>query len=251
MQAVIAADEVEPSRYFRWHGVPNRLLGALLLILAAPVILLALVAVMITSPGSPIYRQKRVGRGGRIFTINKIRTMRIDAEARTGPVWTTCSRDPRITPVGRFLRATHLDELPQLINVVAGEMALVGPRPERPEFAEALADEIPGYLNRLNVLPGVTGLAQVNLPPDSDFDSVRRKLVLDLRYITHATFGLDVRLCLATGARLFCIPSSWANRALGVSSTVDVAQHAQHLSERPCQLTDEHCEIITAMSVSR
>jgi lipopolysaccharide/colanic/teichoic acid biosynthesis glycosyltransferase len=216
-EPIQVAQELQPSKYFRWNWLLNRFVGAVLLVLAAPIILLSVLAVFLTSRGAPFYRQKRVGKGGRTFTIYKIRTMRNDAEARTGPVWTTSSRDPRITPVGRFLRNTGLDELPQLFNVLVGEMALVGPSPERPEFAQALANEIPGYLDRLYVLPGMTGLAQVNLPTDTDFDSVRRKLAVDLVYISRASFWLDLRLVLATVAPLLGVPGAWANRVLGVS----------------------------------
>jgi lipopolysaccharide/colanic/teichoic acid biosynthesis glycosyltransferase len=253
MRAVVVAEQVEPSHYFRWSWGVHRVLGAILLVPAIPAIMLCLLVVWLTSRGAPLYKQKRVGRGGRVFTIYKIRTMRVDAEARTGPVWTTSSRDPRITPVGRFLRCTHLDELPQLLNVVVGEMALVGPRPERPEFAQALAEEIPGYLNRLLVLPGVTGLAQVNLPPDTDFDSVRRKLLLDLRYIAQASFLLDVRLLLATAAPLVGVRAHWINRLLRLSCTTEIPRHLQHPMDvnGALQLSDEHAQYISAMSISQ
>ena len=139
------------------------------------------------------------------FRMYKIRTMRRDAEAHTGPVWTK-TKDPRITRIGRILRKLHLDELPQLLNVMRGEMSLVGPRPERPEFVEVLAEEIPGYMDRVLVCPGVTGLAQVNLPPDTDLKSVRRKLLLDRQYVAEAGLLLDVRLFLCTLGRMCKIP---------------------------------------------
>jgi lipopolysaccharide/colanic/teichoic acid biosynthesis glycosyltransferase len=193
-----------------------------------------------------------------VFTIYKIRSMRVDSEARTGPIWTTSSRDPRITPVGRILRATHLDELPQLINVLRGEMALVGPRPERPEFAEALADEIPGYLNRLHVLPGVTGLAQVNLPPDSDLNSVRRKLVLDIKYIVNASLLLDLRIFVATLLPLVGISSGFATRLVKLDCTSDIARIAKNedacaddTDSQPVQLSQRHIEFLDAMGFSR
>jgi lipopolysaccharide/colanic/teichoic acid biosynthesis glycosyltransferase len=253
-RSIVVAEPVKPSTYFRWYGYVNRVLALFLLLVAAPVILASLVAVALSSRGLPLYRQKRVGKAGRVFTIYKIRTMRIDAEAQTGPIWTTSSRDPRITVIGRILRCTHLDELPQLVNVLTGEMALVGPRPERPEFAEKLADEIPGYLYRLQVMPGVTGLAQVNLPPDTDLDSVRRKLLLDLRYIAQASFLLDLRLLLATAAPLVGIRGSWVNRLLGLSCTAEISLHSQQSVEPTnavVQLSDEHAEFISAMSVSQ
>ncbi len=153
----------------------------LLLILALPVMVLAMALTRLTSRGPALYQQERVGLNGRRFMIFKIRTMVVDAELRTGPQWST-RNDPRITPLGRFLRRTHLDELPQLWNVLRGEMSLVGPRPERPEFVVQLERAIPRYSDRLLVRPGVTGLAQVQLPPDSDLASVRRKLACDLYY---------------------------------------------------------------------
>jgi hypothetical protein len=131
--------------------------------------------------------------------------MRHDAEVRTGPAWTQSS-DPRVTPVGHFLRKFHLDELPQLFNVIRGEMSLVGPRPERPEFVEVLSRQIPGYANRLAVLPGISGLAQLNLPPDSDLDSVRRKVILDVEYIQAANLWMDLRLILCTALRFSKLP---------------------------------------------
>jgi lipopolysaccharide/colanic/teichoic acid biosynthesis glycosyltransferase len=158
-------------RSFRWQFWA----AVILAILTLPVLLMAMMLVRLTSPGPAIYRQTRVGLHGRLFRLLKIRTMNVDAEASTGAVWTTSLEDPRITPVGRVLRWTHIDELPQLWNVLRGEMALVGPRPERPEFTGMLAQSLPGYLERLVVRPGVTGLAQVNLPADSDVESVAQE----------------------------------------------------------------------------
>jgi lipopolysaccharide/colanic/teichoic acid biosynthesis glycosyltransferase len=130
-----------------------------------------------------------------------------DCEKVSGPQWSRPG-DPRITRVGAFLRRTHLDELPQLWNVLRGEMSLVGPRPERPEFVPALAEAIPGYLGRLQVRPGVTGLAQVTLPADTDLDSVRRKLASDLHYVNYFNAWLDLRILLATGLKVFGTPFS-------------------------------------------
>jgi lipopolysaccharide/colanic/teichoic acid biosynthesis glycosyltransferase len=139
-----------------------------------------------------------VGKQGVAFTIYKIRTMRIDAEpAGSKPVWAQ-AKDPRSTPIGAWLRDMHLDELPQLLNVLKGEMSLVGPRPERPEFVVVLKQQIPEYETRLAVRPGITGLAQLNLPPDSDLDSVRKKLQMDRAYIHELSLWLDVRLLVCT-----------------------------------------------------
>ncbi len=195
---------IAPAAYFRWKGLLDRCLAAALLVPGLPIIALLVLLVRLTSRGPGIYRQARVGKHGRNFMMYKIRTMRHDAEAGTGPVWTQV-RDPRITFLGGVLRKLHLDELPQLYNVLKGEMSLVGPRPERPEFVHVLAEEIPGYRNRLAVRPGVTGLAQVNLPPDTDLHSVRRKLVLDCQYIQSAGLWLDFRLFVCTIARMFRI----------------------------------------------
>ena len=210
---------VVPSRYLRWSAGINRALAALLLLPGLPVIGLLILVVRLSSKGPGIYRQVRVGYHGRLFDVLKIRTMREDAESGTGAVWTS-EKDPRITRIGWFLRWTHLDELPQLFNVVKGEMNLIGPRPERPEFTEHLAEEIPDYLQRVNVRPGVTGLAQINLPPDTDTDSVRRKLILDLKYVHTATFGMDVRIFFATAFRIIGVRGTLPARLLRVYEKV-------------------------------
>ena len=193
---------LSPPAYFRWKAVFDRVFAILLLIAGLPLIALLVVLVRLTSRGPGLYRQARVGRDGRPFEMFKIRTMRHNAESGTGPIWTQTVHDPRITPIGRILRKFHLDEVPQLLNVVKGEMSMIGPRPERPEFVRVLAESIPGYRNRLIVAPGVTGLAQLNLPPDSDLNSVRRKLALDCEYICQAGPWLDARLFLCTGLRM-------------------------------------------------
>jgi lipopolysaccharide/colanic/teichoic acid biosynthesis glycosyltransferase len=149
-----------------------------------------------------MYSQTRLGRKSKPFKIYKIRTMIHNCERFSGPRWSVPG-DPRITPVGKFLRNTHLDELPQLWNVLRGEMSLIGPRPERPEFAAKLEKAIPLYDQRLLVRPGVTGLAQVQLPPDTDLDRVRRKLAYDLNYIQNLSFLQDCKIILATGLKVF------------------------------------------------
>jgi lipopolysaccharide/colanic/teichoic acid biosynthesis glycosyltransferase len=128
-----------------------------------------------------------------------------DCERRSGVRWSTAG-DPRVTPVGRFLRRTHIDELPQLWNVLKGDMSLVGPRPERPEFVPHLEQCLPGYRERLRVRPGLTGLAQVQLPPDTDLASVRRKLAHDLHYVEQLSFWLDVRILFATIFHVLGLP---------------------------------------------
>jgi len=156
--------------------------AAVLLVLALPVLLAALLAVKLSSRGPAIYLQTRLGHRGRVFTVFKIRTMIVDAEGLTGPRW-SLPGDPRITRLGAVLRALHIDELPQLWNVLRGEMSLVGPRPERPEIAAELRLRIRGYDRRLAVKPGLTGFAQIHLPPDETVGSVRCKLKYDLHGI--------------------------------------------------------------------
>jgi lipopolysaccharide/colanic/teichoic acid biosynthesis glycosyltransferase len=174
-------------------------LSLVLLVLALPIMAVAAALVRCSSSGAAIYRQIRMGQGGRPFVIFKLRTMVDGAEKATGPVWSAgVGRDQRITPLGSFLRDTHIDELPQLFNVLMGQMSLVGPRPERPEFVEPLLGQLPGYDQRLRVLPGVTGLAQVKLPPDSSLESVRLKLVYDLYYVTHQGLATDLKLIFLT-----------------------------------------------------
>jgi len=230
------ADDVEPglhvwetrpaeapvvSSYFKWKGLIDAVLAVVLLIPALPIIGVLVLLVRVTSRGPGIYRQSRVGKHGRVFRMYKIRTMTDNAEEKSGPVWTR-RNDGRITRVGRLLRKLHLDEFPQLFNVLRGDMSLIGPRPERPEFVGVLADEIPGYANRLTVQPGITGLAQINLPPDTDMDSVRRKLVLDLEYIKTAGVLLDVRMFLCTSVRLLGLPGALAMHTFGLHRHVVV-----------------------------
>ena len=206
--------------YRFYKSACDYIVSAFLLILLAPLMMAAMLLVRLSSKGSPIYTQKRLGRNGKPFVIYKLRTMRHDCERLTGPQWST-TNDPRVTSVGRFLRKTHLDELPQLLNVLRGEMSLVGPRPERPEIVNQLEKIIPAYRNREAMLPGVTGLAQVQLPPDTDVEDVRRKLACDLYYRDIASLWLDVRIVLSTILKVFCIPCSVSCSILGIPSAVN------------------------------
>jgi lipopolysaccharide/colanic/teichoic acid biosynthesis glycosyltransferase len=202
-----------------------------LLILLAPVMLLTALAVKLTSPGPVIFRQTRVGLNlrqgrrdrrtqnsgppdavgerrdptrdrrrvhsyGRHFTLYKFRTMRVDAE-KNGAQFAV-KGDPRVTPIGRFLRKTRLDELPQLWNVLKGEMSLVGPRPERPEFIEQLSEQIPDYLARLGLKPGLTGIAQIVNGYDNDLEGFRRKVAYDLLYLQNCCLWNDIKILLRT-----------------------------------------------------
>jgi lipopolysaccharide/colanic/teichoic acid biosynthesis glycosyltransferase len=204
--------------WYLFCKVPGEFCFALLLLLAtAPVVLLALLLVKLTSRGPVLYCQTRLGRGGRPFTIFKIRTMGHNCEHATGPRWATAG-DPRVTPIGRILRRTHVDELPQLWNVLRGDMSLVGPRPERPEFVPHLEEAIPHYRERLLVRPGMTGLAQVQLPPDTDLASVRRKLAHDLYYVQNLSLWLDVQIVLSTLCYLARIPFSVTRNLFRVPS---------------------------------
>jgi lipopolysaccharide/colanic/teichoic acid biosynthesis glycosyltransferase len=181
------------------------LLAGVLIVLAAPVLLLTALAVKLTSRGPILYSQTRVGKNGKLFTLYKIRSMLHDCEKDSGARWATPG-DSRVTLTGAFLRKTHLDELPQLWNVLRGDMSLVGPRPERPEFTPALERVIPHYRDRLAVRPGVTGLAQVQLPPDTDMTSVRRKLAYDIYYIRYRGVWLDLRLVACTAVHMAGVP---------------------------------------------
>ena len=188
------------SEYLPLKSRMDRIFGFILFVLASPLILVLAMIVRLTSTGEAVYRQTRVGKDGKTFELLKLRSMVRDAEAPGNPVW--CSvNDLRITRVGRILRKLHLDELPQLWNVAKGEMSLVGPRPERPEICQNLVDEIDDYHSRHRVKPGITGLSQINLPADQTIEDVRRKQILDLRYIEEANLWLDVRMIMATALR--------------------------------------------------
>ena len=176
--------------------------AAALVIMAAPMLIIAL-AVKLTSRGPVFYRQRRASLAGREFAIIKFRTMVPDAEADSGPVWADTA-DARVTPIGRFLRRTSLDELPQILNVLAGRMSLVGPRPERPEFIERFRRQVPRYMLRSQVKAGLTGWAQVH--GLRGMTSLRKRLQYDLYYITNWTFGLDLRILLMTLFRGFLAP---------------------------------------------
>ncbi|MFM8272188.1 MAG: sugar transferase [Gemmata sp.] len=175
-------------------------LALLLAVPALPVLLACTALVRLTSRGPAIYTQARVGRGGAVFTLYKVRSMYHECERLTGPRWSTPG-DSRITPVGRVLRKLHLDELPQLLNVLKGQMSLVGPRPERPEIVRRLREQVAGYDRRHAVRPGITGFAQVHLPPDTCVRSVRNKLVYDLFYIRRRSLGMELFVLLATGLK--------------------------------------------------
>jgi exopolysaccharide biosynthesis polyprenyl glycosylphosphotransferase len=173
-----------------------------LLAVTLPVLLLAAMAIALDGKGPIFYRQERVGRGGARFKICKLRSMRPDAEGSGPPQWASL-HDPRVTRVGRFLRRLRIDELPQIRNVLRGEMSMVGPRPERPFFVECLERELPLYAERHSVKPGITGWAQINYPYGASVEDARRKLSFDLYYVRNASLLLDLLIVLATPKAVF------------------------------------------------
>jgi sugar transferase (PEP-CTERM system associated) len=168
------------------------------LVLAAPIMAVVTVAVRLTSKGPALYHQERVGLHGKVFTVHKFRSMRVDAEAATGPVWASKDGDPRVTPIGGILRRTRLDEVPQLWNVLRGDMSFVGPRPERPEFVAGLTEQIRFYGQRHVVRPGLTGWAQVRYTYGATTEDALQKLQYDLYYIKNLSIALDLFIILET-----------------------------------------------------
>ena len=168
----------------------------ILLVLNLPLLLIVACLIKLNSRGPLLYRQARVGLNGRVFILLKFRSMRTDAEA-SGPCW-AMEQDPRMTRVGVLIRRFRIDELPQLLNVLRGQMSLIGPRPERPFFVEQLAHVLPLYHDRTLVLPGITGWAQVNYPYGASIEDARVKLTYDLHYIHNRTQFLDLYILVAT-----------------------------------------------------
>jgi lipopolysaccharide/colanic/teichoic acid biosynthesis glycosyltransferase len=159
--------------------------------------LLVAVFIKLDSPGPVLYRQDRVGKNGKPFSLVKFRSMHADAEEKSGPVW-AARRDPRVTRLGKIIRRLHIDEVPQFINVLRGDMSLVGPRPERAFFVERLATELPLYKRRLKVRPGITGWAQVKHKYDESIEDVKVKLKYDLFYIENMSWRMDLKILFNT-----------------------------------------------------
>jgi lipopolysaccharide/colanic/teichoic acid biosynthesis glycosyltransferase len=172
-------------------------MSSILLLCAAPLLAFLAVLIKLDSQGPVFYWQERVGRGGRIYRLHKLRTMRNDAEKLSGPVW-AASRDPRITRVGALLRKARLDEIPQVFAVFRGDMSFVGPRPERPFFVQQLKTQIAFYGLREAVKPGITGWAQIRYPYGSSVEDAKAKLEYDLYYVQHQSLFLDVAICFHT-----------------------------------------------------
>lgn len=185
----------------RLKRLGDGLVSATLLLLSSPLLLLAGLLIWLQDRGPVFYSQWRTGLGGKPFRIWKLRTMRTDAE-RQGAQWVQ-QRDPRITPLGRLLRLTRIDELPQLVAVIRGEMSLIGPRPERPEFDQQLEQQIPHYPLRYWLRPGLSGWAQVNYPYGASLEDARNKLSFDLFYLRHFSFWLDLLILVKTMRLVF------------------------------------------------
>ncbi len=187
-------------------AIEDKVLASLILVLTTPFMVLIAAAIKLTSPGPVFYRQERLGWNGRPFMMLKFRTMPVDAEAQTGPVWNHRS-EQRATPTGRFLRRTSLDELPQFINVLKGDMSIVGPRPERPAFVSQFKREIPGYMQKHLVKAGITGWAQINgWRGDSD---LQHRIDHDLYYIEHWSLALDFKIIGLTLFHGFVNPNAY------------------------------------------
>jgi exopolysaccharide biosynthesis polyprenyl glycosylphosphotransferase len=191
------ADELTQSPLRRWcKRVFDIFVASLLLLLAAPVLVLVALAVKLDSQGPVFYRQERVGLGGKSYWLWKFRSMRTDAE-KNGAVWAR-TNDDRVTRVGRFIRKTRMDEIPQVFNVLMGEMSFVGPRPERPVFVEQLKQQIPFYGLREAVKPGITGWAQIRYPYGASVEDARNKLEFDLYYVKNGSLFLDLGIIFHT-----------------------------------------------------
>jgi sugar transferase (PEP-CTERM system associated) len=195
---LIYSGELGPRREsLLYQTISNLVVACIGIIVTFPLMLLTALAVRLSSPGPVLYRQVRVGMDGVPFTVVKFRSMYADAEANTGAVWAT-KDDPRATPVGRVIRRIRLDELPQLFNVLKGDMSIVGPRPERPEFVKALSEQVPYYRQRHCVRPGITGWAQINYKYGDTLEDTITKLEYDLYYIKNMSLGLDAYVIFHT-----------------------------------------------------
>lgn len=193
--------EVSPEPMPLWEKTAKRLLDIIVsimaLILSIPFFIFVSIIIKINSPGPAIFKQARVGKNGKIFTILKFRTMNMNAEDETGPTWAK-ENDPRVTKVGFWLRKLRIDEVPQFWNVLKGDMSLVGPRPERQHFVDQFAKQIPLYMRRLRVRPGITGWAQVKWKYGGSLDTVREKTKYDLFYIENISLKMDAKILINT-----------------------------------------------------
>ena len=193
--------QVNPNLNTLYNRYSKRVLDLLIsipsFILVSPFWGIISILIKLDSNGPVLYKQERIGENHRKFTIRKFRSMEYDAEMKTGPVWAS-DADPRVTRVGGWLRRFRLDEIPQLLNVIKGEMSIIGPRPERPFFIEQLMHEFPFYYRRHKIRPGITGWAQIKQPYDRDINDVRKKLKYDFYYIENLSFSLDMKILAST-----------------------------------------------------
>jgi exopolysaccharide biosynthesis polyprenyl glycosylphosphotransferase len=193
--------DIMPELMPEWEKKLKRLMDVLtsliILIISLPVIIITAIAIKLTGRGPIFFKQERSGMNGNAFKIIKFRSMYEDAEENTGPVWSS-KDDPRVTKVGKIIRRVRIDELPQMINVLKGQMSIVGPRPERPFFVEKLSQEIPYYKRRLKVRPGITGWAQVKHKYDESVEDVKIKLRYDLFYIENMSLRMDFKIIMRT-----------------------------------------------------
>jgi lipopolysaccharide/colanic/teichoic acid biosynthesis glycosyltransferase len=227
------------SRYYRIKKYVDFMLVFFIAVILAPLILFFMLLVFLTSRGPIFYSQIRCGKNGKPFKMYKIRSMIIDAE-KNGVTWSH-EDDQRVTAVGRVMRKLHIDELVQLYNVLRGEMALAGPRPERPEFVEVLKKQVPCYEYRMLVLPGMSGFAQLNYASDTGLEDVHRKLILDMEYIEDASFCLDMRMLAGTFLQFLCtkFSKSFPLKLLGVYRTAETSRWVNRIG-----LLNQHQSII-------
>ena len=191
--------DLKTARFYgkKFKAIFDFFLAVILLTVSAPFLVIISLLVKLDSKGPIFFRQIRLGKNSQQYSLIKFRTMVQNAEQKSGPIWTK-ENDSRITSIGKWLRRFYLDEIPQLINVLKGEMSIIGPRPERPFFVKKLIREYPYYLDRLSIKPGMTGFAQINQSYDRNINDVRKKLEFDCFYIEHLSFMLDLKILMKT-----------------------------------------------------
>lgn len=204
------------TRYSLVKRLMDIILSFIAIIISIPLMLILGLLTKLTSRGPIFYTQTRIGKDGKPFKIIKFRTMRVDAEDGTGPVWAKPD-DQRVTALGYYVRRLHLDEVPQFINILKGDMSLIGPRPERPFFIDTFKRQLQNYTHRLSVKPGLTGLAQVRYKYDESIDDVKKKLSYDLVYIRKMCFFLDLKVLFWTVGKIVSITKSLFAETRGIS----------------------------------
>ncbi|SMP44201.1 Sugar transferase involved in LPS biosynthesis (colanic, teichoic acid) [Neorhodopirellula lusitana] len=237
IDSVVSREPVtaKPSAYFQAKPLIEFIGTAILMIVAIPIMAVVAGFILVLQGRPVFYRQTRVGKHGILFRIWKFRSMRNHAEQQTGAVWSG-DNDPRVTAIGKWLRCSHIDELPQLLNILAGDMSLIGPRPERPEFVCELSRELPAYMERLRVRPGITGLAQLGLGYDHSISDVEHKIELDIKYINEASLRGDCRLFLQTFP--YIAQMLWNRWSADHQTTKAVPSHSLTSSKALCSHSD-------------